>query len=192
MIVFLRNITCRQHEFLKLEVLQVKLNLAVCETSQVGSHLLLIAGTVAPLRQVASHLIGSQLHQFFTLRSRLHVLQFVEDFKHHGSIVAHRDSRHRIIHRIGSFGNILSLLHGIGIVDIELETAHDGEMVPEFAMMVLGICTIRKHVVHDGDNRLRTMLALSTVFDGDGMIDHILNLPAIFRQDQLFALGIVI
>ena len=65
-------------------------------------------------------------------------------------------------------------------------------MIPEFALMILDTCTIREHVVHDGDNRLRTMLALSTVFDGDGMIDHTLNLPAIFRQDQLFALGIVI
>lgn len=67
--------------FLEDEMLEIEFDLAIGKSRQIGSHLLLIAGTMAPLHQVAMHLVGCQLHQFISFLARFHVLQLLEDFE---------------------------------------------------------------------------------------------------------------
>ena len=68
-------------DLIKLEVMDIQLYLAVGKTSQVGSHLLQVAGAMAPLHEVAVHLISSQLHQLITLIAWFHRLQLIEKLK---------------------------------------------------------------------------------------------------------------
>ena len=147
---------------------------------------------MAPLHQVAMHLVGSQLHQFISFLARLHVLQLLEDFEKHGTIMAHRNTQVRIFHGFGFLGNLCSIAYIERIIDIELEIAHDGEMIPEFLLMVFQASVFRKHAIHDLDDRLGTALALLAVFQLYTVIHHLLNLTSVFRQHELFSRCIIV
>ena len=173
-------------------MLEIELDLAVGKSRQIGCHLLLIAGTMAPLHQITMHLVGCQLHQFISFLARLHVLQFLEDFEKHGTIMAHRNTLVRIFHVFGFLGYLCSIAHIERIIDVELETAHDSEMIPELLLMVLHTSVFRKHAIHDLDDRFGTALALLAVFQLHTVIHHLLNLTPVFRQHELFSRCIIV
>ena len=147
---------------------------------------------MAPLNQIAMHLVGSQSHQFITLLTRFHGLQLIEDFEKHGSIMAHRNSLHRIIYRCRLLGYLLGILHIIRVINVELKTAHDGEMVPKLLLMVLHAPIFREHTVHDSDDGFSTMLALVAVFQLHTVVYHLLNLASILWHNEFLSLRIII
>ena len=67
------------------------------------------------------------------------------------------------------------------IVNIQLEIGHNGQMIPQLAVGISRIPQIWEHAPHYLYNGIRTPLTLVTVSDGQGIINHVLYTPAIFR-----------
>ena len=65
-------------------------------------------------------------------------------------------------------------------------------MVPELAFVVGIVAVLRQHALHHSHDRLGTSLALLLGGQIHGDVYHLLHLPSVFRQDELFSLGIVI
>ena len=147
---------------------------------------------MAPLHQVAMHLVGSEFHQFVALPARLHGLQYLESLEEHGTIVAHGNLLHRIRHGLGLLGYLRGTCHIERIVDVELETAHDGELIPELALMSLHILALGEHSVHDGNDGSGASLTLLTVGQADCIVNHLLYLSSILRQHDLLPLGVIV
>ena len=179
-------------DLIKLEVMDIQLYLAVGKTSQVGSHLLQVAGAMAPLHEVAVHLISSQLHQLITLIAWFHRLQLIEKLKDHRTIVTDRNFLHRIFHWLRFLRYLHGLRHIEWVIHIQLEIAHDGKMIPQLALMVLHAIALWEHTFHDGNDSLSTTLTLPLVLQRNSMIYHVLDFPAILWHHQFLSLGIVI
>ena len=77
-------------------------------------------------------------------------------------------------------------------INVELKTAHDGEMVPKLLLMVLHAPIFREHTVHDSDDGFSTMLALVAVFQLHTVVYHLLNLASILWHNEFLSLRIVI
>ena len=88
--------------------------------------------------------------------------------------------------------HLVCLTDIVGVVDIESEPAHDGEMVPQLLLEVYGVLTLWKHAGHGVDDGLGTALPHFPVRQFHGMVNHELNLPAIFWQYELLACGVVV
>ena len=187
-IIIVRQIADRS----KPKGVQIQLYLTMSIAGKVRSHLLLISRTMTPLHQVASHLIGCQLYKRITLCSRLHLLEFFKHTEHHGSIMAHRYSLHRIVHRLWFLGYLSSMSYIVRIVDIQLESAHDGKMIPELTVFLCLRHSLWEHTFHDTDDGLSATLALIAVGERQTVIHHLLDFAAIFWQHEFLPLCIVI
>ena len=106
--------------------------------------------------------------------------------------MAHRNSLHRIIYRCRLLGYLLGILYIIRVINVELKTAHDGEMVPKLLFMVLHAPIFREHAVHDDDDGFSTMLALVAVFQLHTIVHHLLNLASILWHNEFLSLRIII
>jgi hypothetical protein len=58
-------------------------------------------------------------------------------------------------------------------------------------LVINGIFGLRMHLGHHVDDDFGCFQSLFPVFDGTGILDHLLDVPAIFRYDQGFTGGIV-
>src|SRR5574344_2937624 len=155
-IIIVRHITDRS----KLKGAQIQLYLTMSIAGKVRSHLLLISRAMTPLHQVATHLIGCQFYKRITLCSRLHMLELFKHTEHHGSVMAHRNALHRIVHWLWLLGNQSSMSYIVRIVDIQLESAHDGKMIPELTVFLCLRHSLWEHTFHDTDDGLSATLAL--------------------------------
>ena len=159
---------------------------------QVGSHLLVVGCAVAPLQQHTLHLVCSLAHQLVALLAFGHGLELLEDFSHELAVVAHGYIRHGIAHRLGLGGYRCSLCHVVGIVDVELELAHQSQVVPQLLLVVGQLAVLRIHSVHYADNRRGTPLALALCGQRDDKVYHLLHLTTVFGHEELLALGVVV
>ncbi len=123
---------------LENEGIEIELDVAIGKTCQIGSYLLLHrwshGSTVTRSRCIWLAVSSTSLS-----RSSLGsiVLQLFENLEKHSSIMAHRDALHRIWPRLRLLGYLRSIRYIVREIDVELETAHDGKMIPEFLLMVL-------------------------------------------------------
>lgn len=76
-------------------------------------------------------------------------------------------------------------------VDVEPESTHDGEMVPEFLLIVFLFLDLGEEFEHGGDNGVGAACALVTVLDGEAMVDHLLYVAPVFREDEAWFAGVV-
>ena len=147
---------------------------------------------MAPLHEIAFHLIGCLANELVALWSVGHVLQSFEELEDEAAIVLHRNLLHRIAHGLGLGGYFLGLGHIEGIVDVELEVTHDGKKVPKLLLLVGSLPVLWRHAPHNGYNGFGTALALCLGFQSDGIVDHILYLTPIFGQNEFLALGVIV
>jgi hypothetical protein len=76
-------------------------------------------------------------------------------------------------------------------VNIDLEIGDDIKMIPEFVFVIHRILCLGMHLGHDIDDYFGCFKALIPVFDRTGILDHLLDVPAILRYDQGFTGGVV-
>lgn len=147
---------------------------------------------MTPLIEATLHLVGGELDEIVAFLAGLHSLEFGEELEYHVAVVSYRDALHGIVHglRLGVHG--VGLLDVVGPVYVELEMAHDGQMVPQLLLVVGALAVGGIHAVHDGDDGLGTLLALCLAGQCDGVLHHLLHLAAIFGQYQLLPLGVVV
>ena len=80
----------------------------------------------------------------------------------------------------------------IGVVDVQLEVRHDGEVVPQLVLEVGDFAQLGEHASHDVDDGVGTALTFCTVFDGQRMVDHVLHAPSVLRKRHFLTLGVII
>ena len=166
--------------------------MAVSKTGQVTGYLLIVSRTMTPLIEITFHLVCRLAHQFVSFFACRHCLQLLKDLKQHLAVMAYRNLCHRILERFGLGGYLGSPGNIIGPIDIELEIAHDSQMVPEFLLIVRILAVLWEHTVHNDNNGLSTSLALLSVRKAYGIVNHLLHFPSIFGQYQLLPLGVVV
>lgn len=134
------------------------------------------------------HKIGQHIGQriaFFTGRHEASFLQHIlGDF----SVVAIVYREVTIWDALGLCHQVLALHNGIGIVYIELEIGHDGEMVPQLVLEVVDIAQVREQVAHDIYDGIGTTGTLLPVGNREAVIDHLLHIAPILGQDKFFEL----
>lgn len=89
-------------------------------------------------------------------------------------------------------GGLLSLREREWGVDVEAETGHHGDVVPyllEVVGVVLQLREEREYDAHDGSCAASSLV---TVFDGEGVVDHLLYVAPVFGHWQSLSGGIVI
>jgi len=177
---------------LKLEFIEVELDFAVSETGKVGCNFLVVAAAVAPLDEVALHLVGCVAGEDITVLSGRHRLKLVEEAEHHLAVVADGNAGHRVCHWLRFLGYLVGVGYVNGIVDIELEVGHDSEMVPKLLLLLGVAVAFDRHALHGGNDGLGTTLALASVGNGNTVVDHALNFAAVFGKDEFLPLCVVI
>ena len=80
----------------------------------------------------------------------------------------------------------------VGIVNIQLKTGHDGQVIPEFMLEIGHITQMGEHISHNVDNCVSTTLTLGTVLNGQRIIYHVLYAAAVLGKRHSFLLGIVL
>ena len=85
---------------------------------------------------------------------------------------------------------LFSFHHPFGIVDVELEIRHNGQMIPHL-VRVFRLLQFGKQGLHRADYSACACIALIAVFQSAGIIDHPLEISAIFRKHELFSPGVV-
>ena len=85
---------------------------------------------MAPLVEVSLHLVSRQLDQLVALLARRHGLELVKEFEHHLAVMPYRNFGHGIGHRLWLGGDGSCLLYIIWPVYVELEVAHNSQVVP--------------------------------------------------------------
>ena len=140
---------------------------------------------VVDLEDEFLHVVSQQHHQGITFlalgvlgRTGYHVFYVL-------TVVTVFNRFQLILYRLGSSVQILLPDDVVkGEVHIELETAHDHEVVPQL-VLVVGLGTqLGKHVghvLHDGEG---AACALVPVLNSEAVIHHLLDVAAILRQHQ--------
>ena len=183
-----------QGEFVKLKLLEVELYHAVGKTSDIIGHTLIIGCTMAPLCQVAFHLVGHYACEFIALITRLHGLEGLCKLGDEATIVA---QRHAVIlvaklQRLGFGEQTFGFFYVAWPVDIQCFATHEIEMIPKGLSetgIIRGLCHLSGHNIH---NAVSTPLPLVLSRKTHGLVYHLLHLSAIFWQKELFTLGVVI
>ena len=80
----------------------------------------------------------------------------------------------------------------VGIVNIQLKTGHDSQMIPELVLEVGHITQMGEHISHNVDNCVSTTLTLGTVLNGQRIIYHVLDATPVFGKRHSFLLSIVL
>ena len=145
-----------------------------------------------PGHQVALHLVGRVKGQGIAFLALGHRLQLLKQLFEQLAIVT---KAHAFLGEGDGLGLLLKFLGGChieGPVDIQLLVAHQVEMIPQ-RLFEVGIVVELRHLrLHHTDDFLGTVLALGLVCQTDSVIHHLLNLPTVFRHQELLTMGVVV
>ena len=106
--------------------------------------------------------------------------------------MAHGYALHRISHRLWLLHHLVCLLYVDGIVDVELEVAHQCQMVPQLVLEVVVVACTRHHTLHHTHDGRGTALSLGTCGQSHTVVYHLLYLASILGQHKALALGVII
>ena len=147
---------------------------------------------MAPQREVALHLVGHEAYELIALLAGRHGLQAAEELKHHVAVVAHRYLPHGVAHGLGLGVYRLGLLHVVGIVYVELEVAHQREVVPQLALVVHAVGAVREHALHYRYYGVGALLPPVAVGYADGVVYHALHLTSVLGKYEALTLCVVV
>ena len=135
---------------------------------------------------------GRVVGQGVTLITLRHRLKFLKQLFEQLAIVT---QAHALLRKGDGLRLLLKLLGGChieGPVDIQLLVAHQVEMIPQ-RLLEVGIVMEFRHLrLHHTDDLLSAVLTLGLVRQADGVIHHLLDLPAILWHQELFTMGVVV
>ena len=93
-----------------------------------------------------------------------------------------------IVYRFRLAVEVFAMNDVVGVVDIELEIAHNCQVVPEFVAIVLHIAQFGEHITHDLYYCEGATSAFLAVLNCHAVVNHLLYVSAVFRQYQLLKL----
>ncbi len=76
-------------------------------------------------------------------------------------------------------------------VYVELETAHDYQVIPEFAVVFFAVAVGREEGQHCIDNGFCTAVALIAVGDVRAVVDHLLYIAAVLWKYELWEVCVI-
>ena len=97
-----------------------------------------------------------------------------------------------VSHRLRLGTDFLSVVHVEGPVDVQLLVTHQVQMVPQCLLVVFRLPYLRIFHLHLSDDGFGTAHTFFLSGQGNSHIHHFLNLTTIFRQYQLFTLGVIV
>ena len=82
--------------------------------------------------------------------------------------------------------------NGIGRIHVELEIGHDEHVVPEFVGEFRGVPQEGVEVTHHVYHHPCLAVAFIAVFDGHQVVHHLVYVPAVLRQLQVFPVDVIV
>ena len=104
--------------------------------------------------------------------------------------VTHTGSRVRNVFRTGH--QIVFADNLVRVIDVQLKTGHNGQMIPKFMLEIGHVTQMREHIAHDIYNRVGTTLTFRTVLYSQRIVNHILYAAPVFGKRHSFLLGIIL
>ena len=80
----------------------------------------------------------------------------------------------------------------IRIVNIQLKTGHDSQVVPKLVLEIGYITQMGEHISHNVDDGVGTTLTFCTILNGQRIIYHVLDATSVFGKRHSFLLSIVL
>ena len=104
-----------------------------------------------------------------------------------------------VTHTGGGVGDMVRAGHQIiladdfiRIVNIQLKTGHDSQVVPKFVLEIGYITQMGEHISHNIDDGVSATLTFCTILNGQRIIYHVLDATSVFGKRHSFLLSIVL
>lgn len=70
-------------------------------------------------------------------------------------------------------------------IHVQLEIGHDKQLIPQLVLKIGDVPEVGLQVAHDTDDGLGHFVALLTVFNTNRIVDHFLEMPAVFGYEEM-------
>lgn len=80
----------------------------------------------------------------------------------------------------------------VWVVNVQLEVCHDGQVVPKDMFEVADVAEVREEVAHCVDDGVGAASPLVSIFDGQAVVHHVLDISTVFWKFESLLLGVVI